>query len=141
MLDLRTTKETLQLILRKIHKIIFSPWLCVFLLHRWKCKLSENNGIFKVENYRFIIKLIVFCGLVNKYWCLLLSLSWHMRRKRKHYQHGLQREKRTVCGSRISNITDSARKRLKRARDIILIHYTIYLVDQYMNDDRKRNKT
>ena len=28
---------------------------------------------------------IVFCGQVNKYCCLLFSLSWHMHRKRKHY--------------------------------------------------------
>ena len=55
-----------------------------------------------------------------------------MRRKRKHYQHDLQREKRTVRRPR--NITDSARKRLKGAQDIILILNTDYLGDQYMND-------
>ena len=48
-----------------------------------------------------------------------------MLRTRKHYQHGLQRENRTVRRPR--NITDSARKRLKRARNIILMHNTIYI--------------
>ena len=61
-----------------------------------------------------------------------------MRRKRKHYQHGLKREKSMVCKPR--NITDFASKRLKRAREITLIHNRIYLGDQYMNDGRKRNK-
>ena len=35
------------------------------------------------------------------------------------------------------NITDSARKGLKGARDIILIHKTVYLGDQYMTDGQK----
>ena len=117
----------------------FSPWLSVFLLYRWMYKHSENNTILELKITVLSQKSIVFCGLVNKYCSLILSLSWHMRRKRyKHYQHGLQRDKRTVWIPR--NITDSARKRLKRAWDIILIHNTIYLGDQYMNDGRKRNK-
>ena len=41
-------------------------------------------------------KLIILCGLFNKYCCLLLSLSWHMRRKRQYYQHGLKQEKKNV---------------------------------------------
>ena len=131
-------KETLQLILRKIHKMRFFLWLSVFLLHRWKYKLSENNTILKLKITFLSQKLMFFYGLGNKYCCYLLSLSWHMRRKRKHYQHGLQRGKRTVWRPR--NITDSARKRLKRAQDIILIHNTIYLGDQDMNDCRKWNK-
>ena len=131
-------KETLQLILRKILKMRFFPWLSVFLLHRWKYKLSENNTILKLKITVLSQKLIIFCGLVDKYYCLLLSLSGHMRSKRKHYQHGLQRGKRTVCRPR--NITDSARKRLKGVRDIILMHNTVYLGDQYMKDGRKRNK-
>ena len=61
-----------------------------------------------------------------------------MRSIRKHYQHGLQRGKRTVCKPR--NFTDSARKRLKGVRDIILMHNTVYLGDHYMKDGRKRNK-
>ena len=130
-------KETLQLILRK-HKMRFFPWLSVFLLHRWKYKLSENNTILKLKISVLSQKLIVFCGLVNKYCCFLLSLSLHMRRKRIHYQHGLQRKKRSKWRPR--NITDSARKWLKRALDIILKHNSIYLGYQYMNDDRKRNK-
>ena len=61
-----------------------------------------------------------------------------MRKKRKNYQHGLQREKRTV--ERRRNITDSARKRLKGALDIIrLIHNTVYLGDQYMNGRKRIN--
>ena len=31
-------------------------------------------------------------------------------------------------------------KRLKGVRDIILMHNTVYLGDQYMKDGRKRNK-
>ena len=120
-------KETLQLILRKIHKMRFFPWLSVFLLHRWKYKLSENNTILKLKITVLSQKLIIFGCLVNKYCCLLLSLSWHMRRK--HYQLGLRREKRTAWRPR--------RKRLKGARDIILIH-NIYLGDQYMSGGRKK---
>ena len=37
-------------------------------------------------------------------------------------------------------ILPTARKRLEGARDIILIHNTVYRGDQYMNDGRKRNK-
>ena len=37
-------------------------------------------------------------------------------------------------------MTGSARKRLKGARDIILIHNTVYLGDQYMNDGRKKKQ-
>ena len=96
-------KETLQLILRKFHKMRFFPWLSVFSLLRWKYKLSENNTILKLKITVFSHKLIVFCGLVNKYCCLLLSLSWLMRKK----TYGLQREKRTVWRPR--NITDPAR--------------------------------
>ena len=110
-IDHKFLKETLKLILRKIHKMRFFPGLCVFLLHRWKYKLSENNTILKLKITVLSKKLIISCGLVNKYCCLLLSLSWHMRRKHKHYQHGLQREKRTVRRPRY--ITDSDRKRLK----------------------------
>ena len=130
--------KTLQLILRKIHKMRLVPGLSVFLLHRWVYKFSENSTILKLKITVLSQKLIMFSGLVNKYCCLLLSLSWHMRRERKHYKHGLQREKHTVWRPR--NITDSARKRPKGARDIILIHYTVYLGDQYLNDGRKRNK-
>ena len=131
-------KETLQLILRKILKMRFFPWLSVFLLHRWKYKLSENNTILKLKITVLSQKLIIFCGLVDKYYCILLSLSGHMRSKRKHYQHGLQRGKWTICRPR--NITDSARKRLKGVWDIILMHNTVYLGGQYMKDGRKRNK-
>ena len=46
-----------------------------------------------------------------------------MLRKREHYQHCLQREKRTMWWPR--NSTDSARKTLNGARDIFLIHNTI----------------
>ena len=53
-------KETLQLILRKIHKMRFFPWLSVFLLHRWKYKLSENNAIFKM-------KITVFFTHINSF--------------------------------------------------------------------------
>ena len=38
-------------------------------------------------------------------------------------------------------ITASALKRLKGARDIILIHNTVYLGDQYMNDGQKERRT
>ena len=117
----------------------FFPWLSVFLLHRWKYKLSGNNTILKWKITVLSQKLIIFCGLVNKYCCLLLSFSWHMRRKCKQYQHGSQREKRTVWRPR--NTIDTARKRLKGVREIILIHNTVYLGDQYMNDDRKRTST
>ena len=48
-----------------------------------------------------------------------------MRRKRKHYRHGLQREKRVQCKHQ------EIVQRLKGARDIILIHNTVYLGDQY----------
>ena len=89
-------KETLQLILCKIHKMKLFPMLSVFLLHRWKYKLSENNTILTLKISVLSQKFTFFCSLVNKYCCLLLSLSWHMRRKRKHFQHGLQREKHTV---------------------------------------------
>ena len=57
-----------------------------------------------------------------------------MRRKRKHYQHGLQREKRTVWRPR--NITDSARKKIAWYNP----DNTIYLGDQYMNDGRKKQE-
>ena len=137
-MSIHVFKETLQLILRKIHQMRFFPWLSVFLLHRWKYRLSVNNIILKWKITVLSQKLIIFCGLVNKYCCLLLSFSWHMRRKRKQYQHGSQREKRTMWRPR--NITDTARKKHKGAQDIILIHNTVYLGDQYMNDDRKRNK-
>ena len=43
-------------------------------------------------------------------------------------------------GVKTRNITDCARKRRKGARDIILIHNTVYLGDQHINDGRKRNK-
>ena len=43
-----------------------------------------------------------------------------------------------IISIRPRNITESARKKLKRARDIILKYNTIYLGDQYMNDGRKR---
>ena len=98
-------KETLQLILRKIHKMRFFPWLTVFLLDRWKYKLSGNNTILKWKITVLSQKLIIFCGLVNKYCCLLLSFSWHMRRKRKQYRHGSQREKRTVWTVSYTHLT------------------------------------
>ena len=59
-------KETLQLILRKILKMRFFPWLSVFLLHRWKYKLSDNNTILKLKITVLSQKLIIFCGLVDK---------------------------------------------------------------------------
>ena len=91
---MKVFKETLQLmiILRKILEMRFFPWLSVFFLHRWKYKLSENNTILKLKITVLTQKLMIFCGLVDKYYCLLLSLLGHMRSKRKHYQHGLQRE-------------------------------------------------
>ena len=49
----------------------FFPWLSVFLLHRWKYKLSENNTILKLKITVLPQKLIIFGGLVNKYGCLL----------------------------------------------------------------------
>ena len=73
--------ETLQLILRKIHKMRFFLWLSVFLLHRWKYKLSENNTTLKLKIIFLSQKLIIFCGLINKYCCHLLFFLWHTRRK------------------------------------------------------------
>ena len=82
----------LQHILCKIHTMRFFPRLPVFLLHRWKYKLSDNNAILILKITVLSQKLIIFYGLVNKYCCLFLSLSRHMCRKHKHYQHGLQWE-------------------------------------------------
>lgn len=82
----------MQFILRKSHMMRFSPRLSVFLMHRWKCKLSKNNTILKLKITALPQKLMIFGGFVNKYNCLHLSYSWHMSRKPKNYKHGLQRE-------------------------------------------------
>ena len=60
-----------------------------------------------------------------------------MRRKRKYYKHGVQREN---VRWEDQEILQTVRKRLKEARHEILIHSTVYLRDRYMNDGRKRNK-
>ena len=129
-------KETLQLILRI--KWDFSHGSLYFCCIDESINFQEITLFLKWKITVLSQKLIIFWGLVNKYCCLLLSFSWHIRRKGKQYQHGSQREKRTVWRPR--NITDTAWKRLKGAREIILIHNTVYLRDQYMNDNRKRNK-
>ena len=51
---------------------------------------------------------------------------------------GLKREKRTV--GRPRTLTDSARKKLKRARDKILIPITVYLGDQYERWTKKKQE-
>ena len=101
------------------------PWLSVYK----SINFQKIYYHFKVENYCFITKINIFSGLESKYWCLLLSLSWRMRRKRKYYKQVLQREKLTA--GILRNLTDSPRKWHKRARDKILIHTKVYLWDQY----------
>ena len=103
----------------------FFPWLSVFLLHRWKYNFQK---IIQLKITVLSQKLIIFCSLVDKYYCLLLSLSGHMRRKRQHYQLDLQREKRTVWRPR--NITDSARKRLNNPviSEISIHVWTLWLI-------------
>ena len=109
------------------------------LLKRWKYQLPEKSTTWKLKITVLSQKLIMFGGLVNKYTVLLRrllhSFSWHVRRKRKHYKHGLQRENvqredeiilQTLLG--------------KGAQDIILIHNTVYLRDQYINDGEKKKQ-
>ena len=68
-------KRDIAVLFLKIHKMRFFPWLSVFLLHRWKYKLSKNDTMLELKITVLSQKLIMFCVLVNKYCSLLLSLS------------------------------------------------------------------
>ena len=89
------------------------------------CCTDESINFQKIilfQSWKFITIINqFFCGLINKYCCLLLSLSWHMRRKKKHYQHGLQREKRRVWSNPGS--TTTLLKRFKNVFGMLGKHF------------------
>ena len=93
----------------KFIKWDFFHRLSVFLLHRWKYKLSENNTILMLKITVLSQILIIFCCLVNKYCCLLLSLSWPICKENVNITSMVYNRKNV----HVKTKKYSARKRLK----------------------------